>query len=464
MMTDNKNVSFPSQQQKKRHMAVKWVPIIFLVFGGFTLLIIWSLNHLLLSQIGDKFAGLPENIQNYFQYFTILALAGDLLISVIIFLFLGIQKRVMENLTADLNKFQLAVENASDHIIITDPEGIILYVNHAAELTTGFTRHEMLGTKAGVLWGKRMNHDFYQKLWHKIKTEKKTFTGDFNNHRKNGQNYLAEASISPILDISGKIKFFVGIERDITKATEIDRMKTEFISLSSHQMRTPLSAMKWFCELLLDGSAGSLNDEQRSYVQNIYISNQRIIELVNSLLDISRIESGRLTIEPITTDLSTLVSETLSLLDQQIKERRIQISTHVATSLPMISIDPKLISQVYLNLINNAVKYTPDAGKISITLSQDENNLISEITDTGAGIPKNQQPRVFERFFRADNVKKIATEGTGLGLYLTKIIVEASGGKIWFESQENIGSKFWFSLPKTGSVTHKGEVTLTGML
>lgn len=366
---------------------------------------------------------------------------------------------IKEKNEEDLINFKLAVEGTSEHIVITDPKGIILFANKAVEDITGYKQKEIIGKKSS-LWGGHMEKKFYKKFWETIKIKKQAFKGEINNIRKNGEHYTAKINVSPILDNQGEVKFFLGIERDITKEKEIDRAKTEFVSLASHQLRTPLSTIKWFSDMLFDGDAGELNKEQKEYISQIQESNKRMIDLVNSLLNVSRIELGRIIIEPEPTNLHELVKRILIELKQQINQKKIKILTNIEKNIPKINIDPKLITEVYSNLIANAVKYTPNKGQISITISSKGDQLISQITDTGYGIQKNEQSKVFKKFFRGTNIKKIDTDGNGLGMYLIKEIIETSGGKIWFESKENKGSTFWFSLPKKGSISKKGKVAL----
>lgn len=361
-------------------------------------------------------------------------------------------------------KVNAMLENIGDGVVGIDNGGKVNFVNDQALKFFGYNEEELLGNffvHTVALIDDRGNEiEIKHRPVHTaLLSKQKVIENKYSYRIKNSQVVPVAITATPIVFhdvvIGGVIVF-----RDIRKEREIDRMKTEFISLASHQLRTPLSAMKWFSELLLDGDVGELPEEQRDIVNNIYQSNERMIQLVNTLLNISRIESGRIIIEPEPTDLVKLINEVVLEATPRLnqKKQKLVISTH--QNLPLINIDPKLIRHVYLNLITNASKYSPDGGEIIIVLSKTGNEIVSQVSDHGFGIPKDQQEKVFTKFFRADNVAKKETDGTGLGLYLTKAIVDSSGGKIWFDSEEGKGSTFWFIIPLTGSVAKDGEVSL----
>lgn len=277
--------------------------------------------------------------------------------------------------------------------------------------------------------------------------------------RKNKSIFPARLTCSPIR-LHGKIIGATATLRDVTRELETDKMKTEFISLASHQLRTPLSAIKWFTEMLLAGDAGKLNPEQEEFTKNIAGSTERMIELVRGLLNISRMESGRIIIDPQPTEIEEMLTNLIAELKLHFPDKSYTISINKNGQLPKVNVDPKLIRQVYMNLLTNSIKYSRQNDEIKVMLSIKDKEVISQISDNGFGIPVKQQNRIFQKFFRADNVVKIETDGSGLGLYLVKQIIEASGGRIWFESEENKGTTFWFSLPVEGISQKKGEIVL----
>lgn len=238
--------------------------------------------------------------------------------------------------------------------------------------------------------------------------------------------------------------------RDITREKTVERLKTEFVSLAAHQLRTPLSAIKWTIRMILDGDVGSITKEQKKMLTKTYRSNERMVHLVNDLLNVTRIEEGRFLHEVASTNLVKLFNKALTPLKSIAKKRNLSLKIDLPSEeeVPKPEIDAEKISLVVQNLTGNALQYTAE-GEASVSLKYDKNEkqFKCQISDTGIGIPKKEQKRVFSRFFRAKNAVKKEPGGTGLGLFIAKNIIQAHNGKIDFESKKDKGTTFWFTLP-----------------
>lgn len=355
-----------------------------------------------------------------------------------------------EKLVPNADLYKMGFDMASNHIVFTDANGVIVGANKSAEDATGYSLEEMIGSTPR-LWGGLMSREFYKTLWNTIREKKKSFVGKMVNRRADGSIYSVIAHISPIMDKNKDLIGFIGTEEDITKLEEVDKIKTEFIYLVSHQLRTLLSTISWYTEMLLSGDVGQLSPEQRKYLSEVYDGNGRIIEFVNALLDISRMELGKFIIEPKQTDVTALVRDIVEKERPLIEQKSIKLITSFRDDIPQMQIDPRLLRMVVDNLLSNSMKYTSGNGGIDVSTYLDkDNNVIIKVSDTGCGIPKSQQDKVFTKLFRADNAKEKEIQGTGLGLYIVKYIIDNSGGKVWFESEENKGTTFYVSFPVGG--------------
>ena len=264
---------------------------------------------------------------------------------------------------------------------------------------------------------------------------------------KSGKSRLVELSIFQMSDFGTFSNTGVAMIYDITEQKLLDKAKTEFVSLASHQLKSPLATTKWLTEMLMSRNLGELSQKQVEYLDKLHIANEDMIELVDLLLNVSRTEMGSLTVDIKETNVEALTESILEELTPLISKKGLNIVKQYNSSLQNIESDPKLLRIVIQNFISNAVKYTPTGGTITITFDEKTNIKQIIVSDTGLGIPKDQQDLVFSKLFRAANIRTSSTsQGTGLGLYLVKSIVASINGNISFVSEENKGSIFTITL------------------
>jgi len=234
----------------------------------------------------------------------------------------------------------------------------------------------------------------------------------------------------------------------LEEVKRISKRKTDFISSVSHELRTPLTSIKGYAAILLAGKLGNIPQEVRERLEKVNRHSDELVHMVNDLLDISRIEAGRVTMKQEPQDLQDIAEKVVDLLSLQAKEENVELKCAIAPDTRNILADHNQIERVFINLIGNALKFTPRGGKITIQSCRLEQNQVQvDITDTGCGIPPEAQEAIFEEFYRVDNAINQEVKGTGLGLALVKHIIEAHGGKIWVRSKIGAGSTFSFTLP-----------------
>ena len=241
---------------------------------------------------------------------------------------------------------------------------------------------------------------------------------------------------------------------------EVDTAKNEFVSLASHQLKAPLTSISWYTEMLLSGQVGSLTGKAYGYLNKVWHNAQRMVALVNSLLNVSRIEIGTMGIVPELIHITLIADSILDVLEPSIIAKKLVVNKSYDKHIPIISADPKLVRIILQNLLSNAVKYTAPHGNVSLTIKAQAKEIFIQVSDNGCGIPYNQQSRIFTKLFRADNAQAIDTDGSGLGLYIVKSVVEQTGGAVWFESVENKGTNFYVTLPIGGMPSVAGEKDL----
>jgi PAS domain S-box-containing protein len=339
------------------------------------------------------------------------------------------------------NKTLAIITNFSDGLLVFDNENNLSLINSQAEKIFGIKSEEILG---------KYFLDLSQTPYlFALKNVLEKEPGDiFRRRLVLKETLIIEISVAEIKKKTEKIGFFV-IVHDITREEGIEKMKSEFVTISAHQLRTPLSAIKWTLRAILDGDAGQLAPEQTELLQKTYISNERMIELVNDLLDVTRIEEGRNLFKPALAAVEPVVQFVVNSFRGEAERRQVAIEFKkpFLEKIPKVMLDVEKIKLAFQNLLGNALRYTSAGGKVTLTLKHDKKEVELIISDTGIGIPQDQQQKIFTKFFRSQNAIRMETEGSGLGLFITKNIVEAHGGRIWFESEENKGTTFHVAIP-----------------
>ncbi len=343
-------------------------------------------------------------------------------------------------------KYSTLVEHSSDGVLVIQ-DGLIKFGNKAVQDISGYSLSEVIG---------RPLTDFIADKYKKTAAERQALgfqilptagRYEFELVKKNGQAIFVETN-SSLIDFDGRMAV-MAIIRDISRAKQIEQIKSEFISVASHQLRSPLTGIKWFGQLLLENKIGKLSDKQAEFIRQIYDSNERMIRLVNDLLDVSHIETGhKFAIDKQSGDIISLAREVINDQKVVLPDSDIRITSDKDMSDKVVlKFDRDKIYQVLTNLVNNSIKYSGKNKKIIIGFKQIDDSLRVSVQDFGFGIPESQKSRIFQKFFRADNITAVSTNGTGLGLYIAKSIVEAHGGRMWFESEQDKGTTFYFTLP-----------------
>ncbi|MDO8424700.1 MAG: ATP-binding protein [bacterium] len=338
------------------------------------------------------------------------------------------------------DKTLAVIANLADGLLVFDKDNNLSLINPQAEKDLKIKKEEVVGKSSVELRSFSNIGPLLDLVGDDIK-------GIFRKEIKIEENLVLEISTAPMISREEKLGSLI-ILHDVTREKIIERMKTEFVSLAAHQLRTPLSAIKWALKMMLDGDLGEITQEQRGFIDKTYNSNERMINLINDLLDVTRIEEGRYLFRPILTQFEPIVEFVANSSKEEVERRSLKLEfKRPLKLLPKVMLDVEKMRLVVQNFIDNAIRYTSPKGKITISLKADKKEVEFSIKDTGVGIPEDQKARVFTKFFRASNVIRMETEGSGLGLFISKNIIEAHGGRVWFESKEGEGTTFYFTLP-----------------
>lgn len=337
-----------------------------------------------------------------------------------------------------------------DGAIVTDEHGYIIRVNEPALKILGYTKKELIGK-----WFPRTvvaeNEDgevmplMDRPITLSFVTGKPVSEKTFYRC-KDGSRVPVWLTVAPVL-LGRKPIGAVEVFRDISQEYEVDRMKSEFISIASHQLRTPLTAIMVYSHMLAEGYAGKLSQEQCELLNPIITAVERMNTLVSALLNTTRLEAGRIRLKLRKTNIRELIQEVIREIRPEAEQKGIHLGSDIRTKDTDFQTDPLLTKEIMMNLLSNAIKYTPPAGAVDVSLYKQRNKVIFKVSDSGYGIPADEQAYVFTKFFRGSNIKGREESGTGLGLYTIKELANTMGGDLWFDSRENKGSTFFFSFP-----------------
>jgi len=283
-------------------------------------------------------------------------------------------------------------------------------------------------------------------------------------HKENGDK--VQVIITTTKLTAGKNQTLISL-LDTSKEKQLEEMKVDFVSMAAHELRTPLTAIRGYASLLQMHYAKQLDESAKVLLTRLIVSTTNLTNLIDNLLSVSRIERNDLTVEVKPLDLGIIIKDIFSSFEPQATTRKQRFTLNIPDHLPLVMADPFRIGQVFINLIGNALNYTPDGGTISVTVADQKDHLEITVRDNGEGIPKEAMPRLFTKFFRVSSSLEQGSKGTGLGLYITKSIVTLHNGKIWADSEVGKGSTFTFTLPIATAEqksTHDQTTMLNGFL
>lgn len=357
--------------------------------------------------------------------------------------------RSLTEVREEKDRINAILQSIGDGVFVIDKDNKITIFNKAATEISGFSEKEVVGKKYDkvlkFIWEKsgKVNDGFIKEA---IRTGKVT---KVKNHtvliRKDGKRVAVADSAAPFKDKKGKIIGCVVVFRDVTRERRISQMESEFVSIASHQLRTPITAIQWLMERILKKE--KISKKGREYLDSIHTSAQRLNTLVNLLLNVSKIEVGKISVSFAESEIVEFVKSYLEEWKALCVKKKLTLVFKKYPKTLKVFTDNNLFRNVLQSLVSNAIEYTLEKGRIEVSLEKKENSFLLVVNDTGIGIPKKEQATIFEKFTRGSNAKLLKTDGTGLGLYFTKQVVKLLGGKIWLKSEENKGTTFYVELP-----------------
>lgn len=342
-----------------------------------------------------------------------------------------------------------AVESAKNGVVMTDPrlaDNPIIYTNPAFTEITGYSGQEILGRNCRFLQGTETKQAALEDVRTAIRQEK-SVTAVLRNYRKDGSLFYNELTISPVRDESGELVAFVGIQNDITARIEAEKRISDFYSIISHELRTPIAKIKSSLSVIADGEAGPVTDAINKFLQISIKSADSLWRLIENILDFKKLESGKFRLLCQDLSLNQLLESTVAEFESVASAAGVKLSCRVPESRVLVSADGQRLVQVLENLLSNAVKFSPENSLVIVSLSVLETGFARvEVTDSGPGIAEDDFSKLFDKFQQLEAPDQRTRGGTGLGLAVCKSIIEAHQGSVGVASKCGQGSTFWFEL------------------
>lgn len=362
-----------------------------------------------------------------------------------------------------LRKLSRAVEQSPSVIFITNTDGTIEYVNTSFTEVTGYSAEEAIGENPRILKSGNTPRETYADLWKTIRSGH-VWRAEIQDQCKDGSTFWAHASIAPVKDDDNKITHFIATHEDITrrkkaelevqsaleKADIANRAKSELLANMSHGLRTPLNAIIGFSDTIKSEVLGPIgNEKYKEYINDIAGSGQHLLELINDILDVSAIEVGRLDLREDRVEIKNLVNVAVRFIQHRADQGSVHLHVDINDDLPWLYADERRMKQILLNLLSNAVKFTPAEGTVSLrAYANDDDELIISVIDTGIGMDEKEMAKAMTQFGQVDRGNIAKHEGTGLGLPLTKGLVELHQGTLDITSDKSVGTKVTVKFPK----------------
>lgn len=357
------------------------------------------------------------------------------------------EKKMYED---DLQKYRLAVDSATEGIIITDPSQKICYVNPAWCALNGYTSTEVIGMTVQLLKSENTKEHVYCEMREAMKKNTSYHSDEFVNRRKDGSEYNADLTIYPVKhEYTKLVKYWVGILSDISVRKKDEMAKTEFVTLASHQLRTPLAAMRWSFEILLE-KASHFTPVEKDLLEKSYTAMLSMTQTINTMLSVAHIDAKKVAVNPTIFSLRSLLQSVVEEFSAVAKKNNIALTIYVPQECQLTS-DSNILREVLLNILSNSVQYTLPGGTISVSLSHNDHQVMIAVTDSGIGIPQGEMKNIFKKLHRAENAIRHKASGNGLGLYIVRSLITILGGTVSVTSTEGKGTTFTVLLPFNSS-------------